>query len=58
MRAEFAVFKFGVKFQVCLKGLVQNPELHSDLSSFSKGDFNGLKESLQRCIPFIKFYDL
>jgi hypothetical protein len=39
-------------------GLAQNPELPSDPTSFSKDDFNTLKNTLKQCIPFIKFYDL
>jgi hypothetical protein len=39
-------------------GIAQNPELSSDPSSYSKDDFNTLKNTLQRRIPFIKFYDL
>lgn len=39
-------------------GLVQNPELLPDPENFSKGDFNTLKNSLQHCIPFIRFYEL
>jgi hypothetical protein len=39
-------------------GLAQNPELPSDPEDFSKEDFNALKNSLQRCIPFIRFYNL
>ncbi|GES80789.1 carbohydrate-binding module family 13 protein [Rhizophagus clarus] len=39
-------------------GLAQNPELPSDLASFSKEDFNILKNTLQRYIPFIKFRNL
>ncbi|GBB90462.1 hypothetical protein RclHR1_17420002 [Rhizophagus clarus] len=39
-------------------GIAQNPELPSDLSNYSKEDFNTLKDTLQQCIPFIKFYDL
>src|SRR4030095_16325334 len=39
-------------------GLAQNPELPSDPTSFSKEDFNSLKNTLQQCIPFIKFYNL
>ncbi|GES76312.1 carbohydrate-binding module family 13 protein [Rhizophagus clarus] len=39
-------------------GLAQNPELPSDLANFSKDDFSTLKNTLRRCIPFIKFYDL
>src|SRR5205809_3929040 len=39
-------------------GLAQNPELPSDLTSFSKNDFNTLKNTLQQFIPFIKFHNL
>src|SRR5437763_10807004 len=39
-------------------GLSQNPELPSDPENFSKDDFNTLKNSLQHCIPFIRFYNL
>ncbi|EXX54225.1 hypothetical protein RirG_236450 [Rhizophagus irregularis DAOM 197198w] len=39
-------------------GHAQNPELPSDPTNFSKEDFNTLKNSLQRCIPFINFYNL
>jgi hypothetical protein len=39
-------------------GLAQNPELPSDPTSFSKDDFNSLKNTIQHCIPFIKFYNL
>jgi hypothetical protein len=39
-------------------GLAQNPELPSDPTNFSKEDFNTLKNSLQSCIPFIRFYNL
>ena len=39
-------------------GLANNPELPSDPTSFSKDDFNSLKNSLQQCIPFIRFYNL
>jgi hypothetical protein len=39
-------------------GLARNPELPSDPEDFSKEDFNVLKNSLQQCIPFIKFYNL
>ena len=39
-------------------GLVQNPELSSDPTSFSKEDFNVLKNTLQQCIPFVRFYNL
>ena len=39
-------------------GLAQNPELPSDPTSFSKDDFNTLKNTLQQCIPFIRFRNL
>src|SRR5205809_5138858 len=39
-------------------GLAQNPELSSDPSSYSRDDFNALKNTLQQCIPFIRFYNL
>ena len=39
-------------------GLAQNPELPPDPESFSKDDFNALKKALERCIPFIRFYNL
>jgi hypothetical protein len=39
-------------------GIAQNPELPSDLSSYSKDDFNILKGTLQQCIPFIKLINL
>ncbi|RIA94268.1 hypothetical protein C1645_818255 [Glomus cerebriforme] len=36
-------------------GLAQNPELSLDPSNYSNDDFNALKNTLQNCIPFIKF---
>jgi hypothetical protein len=39
-------------------GLAQNPELSSDLSNYSKDDFNSLKNTLKQCIPFVRFYNL
>ncbi|GBB90488.1 hypothetical protein RclHR1_17480001 [Rhizophagus clarus] len=39
-------------------GIAQNPGLSSDPSNYSKNDFNSLKNTLQKCIPFIRFYDL
>jgi hypothetical protein len=39
-------------------GLSRSPELPSDPTSFSKDDFNTLKNTLQQCIPLIKFYNL
>ncbi|CAB4433239.1 unnamed protein product [Rhizophagus irregularis] len=39
-------------------GIAQNPGLSSDPSSYSKDDFNTLKNTLQQFIPFIKFFNL
>jgi hypothetical protein len=39
-------------------GFAQNPELPSDITKFSKKDFNILKNTLQQCFPFIRFYNL
>ncbi|EXX58784.1 hypothetical protein RirG_194750 [Rhizophagus irregularis DAOM 197198w] len=39
-------------------GIAQNPDLSLDLSSYSKDDFNTLKNTLQQIIPLIKFYNL
>ncbi|GES83240.1 carbohydrate-binding module family 13 protein [Rhizophagus clarus] len=39
-------------------GHAQNPELPSDITNYSKEDFNALKSTLQQFIPFIKFYNL
>jgi hypothetical protein len=39
-------------------GLAQNPELPSDPTNFSKEDFDALKNTLQHCIPFIRFGNL
>ncbi|UZO02530.1 uncharacterized protein OCT59_021010 [Rhizophagus irregularis] len=36
----------------------QNPELPSDPTNFSKNEFNILKNTLQQCIPLIRFYNL
>jgi hypothetical protein len=36
-------------------GIAQNPELSSDPSCYSNDDFNVLRNTLQQCIPFIKF---
>jgi hypothetical protein len=35
-----------------------NPELSSDPENYAKEDFNALKNTLQHCIPFIRFYNL
>ncbi|EXX57065.1 hypothetical protein RirG_210540 [Rhizophagus irregularis DAOM 197198w] len=44
------VWKYVIKW-----GLAQNPELPIDPATFSKEDFNVLKNTLQQIIPFIKF---
>ncbi|RIA88808.1 hypothetical protein C1645_825792, partial [Glomus cerebriforme] len=38
--------------------LAQNPELPYNVSNYSKDDFNTLKNTLQQCIPFIRFYNI
>ncbi|GBC27228.2 carbohydrate-binding module family 13 protein [Rhizophagus irregularis DAOM 181602=DAOM 197198] len=48
--SEIQVWEHVIKW-----GHAQNPELSSDPTSFSKDDFNTLKNTLQKCIPFIKF---
>ncbi|GES76332.1 BTB/POZ protein [Rhizophagus clarus] len=50
---ENQVWEYVIKW-----GLAQNPELPSDPTSFSKEDFSILKNTLQQCIPFIKFRNL
>ncbi|GBC27268.2 carbohydrate-binding module family 13 protein [Rhizophagus irregularis DAOM 181602=DAOM 197198] len=39
-------------------GLAQNPELSSDLISLSKDNFDTLRNTLQQCIPYIRFRNL
>ncbi|GBB97649.1 hypothetical protein RclHR1_30250001 [Rhizophagus clarus] len=39
-------------------GLAQNPGLSSDHSTYSKDDFISLKNTLQKCISFIRFNNL
>ncbi|GES96311.1 BTB/POZ protein [Rhizophagus clarus] len=39
-------------------GLAQNPELSSNPSNYTKENFIALKNTLQRCIPYIRFYNL
>ncbi|PKY16543.1 hypothetical protein RhiirB3_428975 [Rhizophagus irregularis] len=39
-------------------GFTQNPELPSDPTSFSKNDFNILRNTLQQCVPYIRFHNL
>jgi hypothetical protein len=51
--SEIQVWEHVIKW-----GLAQNPELSSDFTNFSKDDFNTLKNTLQQCIPFIRFHNL
>src|SRR5205823_2967690 len=51
--SKVQVWKYVLKW-----GLAQNPGLPSGPKSFSKDDFNALKNTLQQCISFIKFNDL
>ena len=44
--------------QVLKWGLAKNPELPSDPTNYSKNDYKTLKNTLQQCIPFIRFYNL
>ena len=39
-------------------GIAQNPELPFDVTDYSKDDYKTLKNTLQQCIPFIRFYNL
>ncbi|GET03179.1 kinase-like domain-containing protein [Rhizophagus clarus] len=55
---NFQVNVIQVWEQVLKWGIAQNSELPSDLSNYSKDDFNVLKDTLQRLIPFIKFFNL
>jgi hypothetical protein len=48
--SKIQVWKYVIKW-----GLAQNPELPSDPATFSKDDFNVLKNSLQQLIPLIDF---
>jgi hypothetical protein len=50
---EIQIWEYVLKW-----GYAQNPELPSDPSSFSKNDFNILKNTLQQCIPFMRFKDM
>ena len=51
--SEVQIWEYVLKW-----GLAQNPELPSDHKSFSKDDFKTLKNTLQQCIPFIRFTNL
>ena len=50
---DIQVWEYVLKWSIA-----QNPNLPSDPSSYSKDDFNALKNMLQQFIPFIKFYNL
>ncbi|EXX61463.1 hypothetical protein RirG_171020 [Rhizophagus irregularis DAOM 197198w] len=50
---EIQVWEYVIKW-----GLARNPELSSDPTSFSKDDFNTLKNTVQQCIPFIRFHNV
>ncbi|GES76313.1 carbohydrate-binding module family 13 protein [Rhizophagus clarus] len=51
--SESQVWEYVIKW-----GLAQNSELPSDPTRCSKDDFKVLKNTLKRCIPFIKFQNL
>jgi hypothetical protein len=44
--------------QVLKWGLAQNPELLPDITNYEKDDLKILKNTLQHCIPFIRFNNL
>ncbi|GES83718.1 carbohydrate-binding module family 13 protein [Rhizophagus clarus] len=50
---EVKVWEYVLKW-----GIAQNSELSSDPSNYSNDDFNVLKDTLQHCIPFMKFFNL
>ncbi|RIA83357.1 hypothetical protein C1645_466916 [Glomus cerebriforme] len=52
---HFQISEIQVWEHILKWGIAQNPELSSDLSSYSNDDFNALKNTLQKIIPFIKF---
>ena len=51
--SEIQVWNYTLKW-----GLAQNPELPSDPENFSKNDISTLRNTLQQCIPHIKFDNL
>ncbi|GET03236.1 kinase-like domain-containing protein [Rhizophagus clarus] len=55
---NFQMNEIQVWEQVLKWGIAQSPELPSDPFSYSKDDFNVLRNILQQCIPFIKFFRL
>src|SRR6266498_2349710 len=52
-QGEIQVWEHVIKW-----GIAQNPGFPSDIESYSKDDFNTLKNTLQQCIPLIKFHNL
>ncbi|GBC09992.1 hypothetical protein RclHR1_09260006 [Rhizophagus clarus] len=57
-RDNFQVNTIQVWEHVLKWGVAQNPELPTDPSSYSKDDFNIIKNTLKNLIPFIKFLNL
>uniref|UniRef100_U9T6K2 TLDc domain-containing protein n=1 Tax=Rhizophagus irregularis (strain DAOM 181602 / DAOM 197198 / MUCL 43194) TaxID=747089 RepID=U9T6K2_RHIID len=51
--SEVQVWEHTIKW-----GISQNPKLPSNIENYSKDDFNALKNTLQQCIPLIRFYNL
>ncbi|EXX66731.1 hypothetical protein RirG_120930 [Rhizophagus irregularis DAOM 197198w] len=51
--SEIQIWKYVLKW-----GLAQHPELPSNVTNYSKDDFNTLKSTLQQFIPFINFDNL
>uniref|UniRef100_A0A1D1Y373 BTB/POZ domain-containing protein 9 n=1 Tax=Anthurium amnicola TaxID=1678845 RepID=A0A1D1Y373_9ARAE len=39
-------------------GLAQNPTINSDPTKWSEDDFNTMKDTLQNCLPYIRFFGL
>jgi hypothetical protein len=50
---EIRIWEHAIKWK-----LAQNPELPSEITTFSKDDINTLKNTLQQSIPYIRFYNL
>ncbi|RIA94284.1 hypothetical protein C1645_818279 [Glomus cerebriforme] len=50
--SEFQIWEYVFKWSIA-----QNPELPSDISNYSNDDFNALKNTIQQCIPYIKFME-
>ncbi|GES96415.1 BTB/POZ protein [Rhizophagus clarus] len=51
--SEIQIWEYVLKW-----GLAQNPGLSSNPSNYSKNDFATLKNTLQQCMPFIRFHGL